>query len=296
MTKTTEVYSGFGGLTALFEGCLPELRAQDFLQEFRIPKTEPDLWVHVSMTPELALPPEEQCIYSAYAFRVYRQAEQCRIYYQTPENGGFWTYSGLQYDLRTPDRMELKLLDHRCAFQMSGILSCITAESLFLRHDRAILHASCIERNGEAILFSAPSGTGKSTQAALWEKYRGAEIVNGDKILLWNPNGRELACGLPYAGTSGICKNRIFPIRAVIMLRQGKENRMIRCKPSEGARMLLRQMPVQAWSHADIASAMRIAGRVAENVPIYSYACVPEECAVDFLEQELKRGEENGET
>ncbi|WP_370839368.1 hypothetical protein [Intestinibacter bartlettii] len=33
----------------------------------------------------------------------------------------------------------------------------------------------------KGILFSAPSGTGKSTQADLWEKYENAEIINGDR-------------------------------------------------------------------------------------------------------------------
>ena len=55
------------------------------------------------------------------------------------------------------------------------------------------------------ILFSGPSGIGKSTQAALWQRYAGAEIVNGDRALVRPDTGT--VSGVFYAGTSGISRN-----------------------------------------------------------------------------------------
>lgn len=54
-------------------------------------------------------------------------------------------------------------------------LSLFGLEKEMIRASSLIFHSAYIAKDGEAILFSAPSETGKSTQAALWEQYRGAE-------------------------------------------------------------------------------------------------------------------------
>ena len=64
------------------------------------------------------------------------------------------------------------------------IFNALALEKVLIAHESIILHASYVNYNGKAILFTAPSGTGKSTQAALWEEYKGAEIVNGDRVII----------------------------------------------------------------------------------------------------------------
>lgn len=58
-----------------------------------------------------------------------------------------------------------------------------------MRRDALVLHCAYMQREGKAILFSAPSGTGKTTQATLWEKHRGTRVVNGDKALIRRVDG-----------------------------------------------------------------------------------------------------------
>ena len=81
---------------------------------------------------------------------------------------------------------------------------------------KMILHSSFIYTEKGAVLFSAPSGVGKSTQAELWRKYKGAEIINGDRAGIFQRDGIWMAGGVPWAGTSGIMKNRIEPIAPII--------------------------------------------------------------------------------
>ena len=106
------------------------------------------------------------------------------------------------------------------------VLKLLELPKLLLEHGGIFLHASFINDRGRAILFTAPKQTGKSTQAALWQRYRGAEIVNGDRALLRRVDGCWRAYGSPYCGTSGICENRALPLRAVVLLRQGKRNEL----------------------------------------------------------------------
>lgn len=91
-----------------------------------------------------------------------------------------------------------------------------------IARDSLILHCAFTEYRGRAILFSAPSGTGKPTQAALWERYRGSRTVNGDRALLRRAGGVWTACGWPVCGSSEICGAGEVPIGAIVMLRQGE--------------------------------------------------------------------------
>lgn len=79
--------------------------------------------------------------------------------------------------------------------------SLFSFERRMICHESLILHCAYIKHEGKAILFSAPSGTGKSTKADLWEKYRGSRTVNGDRALLRKKNGIWHACGWPVCGS-----------------------------------------------------------------------------------------------
>lgn len=76
--------------------------------------------------------------------------------------------------------------------------SLFALERRMLQKDSFILHSAYIRHRGRAILFSAPSGTGKSTQASLWAQYAGAEIINGDRCFI--AEGAGLLDGARLAG------------------------------------------------------------------------------------------------
>ena len=137
----------------------------------------------------------------------------------TPDS--FWGYyreiSESESDI-TIRRAELTMLQYDTCFA-----SLLMLEKQMIQRDSMILHSAYIVYQDEAILFSAPSQTGKSTQAALREKYRKSYTVNGDRSLLRKINGRWYACSWPVCGSSGICNIKDTPIHAIVMLRQGKK-------------------------------------------------------------------------
>ena len=102
-------------------------------------------------------------------------------------------------------------------------LSLLALERRLAEQPCLILHCAYTEYQGKAMLFSAPSGTGKTTQAGLWEQYRESRTVNGDKALLEYDGTAWTANGWPVCGTSGVCENKNAPGRMHCNAEPGKD-------------------------------------------------------------------------
>lgn len=166
--------------------------------------------------------------------------------------------------------------------------SLLALERRMVKRDNMILHCAYVEYHGEAILFSAPSETGKTTQANLWEKYRGSRTVNGDRSLLGKKNGRWNAQGWPVCGTSEVCHDEAFPIRAVVMLSQAKENRAVRMTPGQAFPLVYSQITVNRWNREDHIHTMDLIQDLLESVPVYHLGCTISEEAVECLARILE--------
>ena len=163
--------------------------------------------------------------------------------------------------------------------------SLLALERRLIARDSLILHCAYMVYQGEAILFSAPSETGKTTQANLWEKYRGSRTVNGDRALLGKRKGRWTAQGWPVCGTSEVCHNEEFPIRAVVMLSQAKENQAQQLPPGRAFPLLYSQITVNKWNMKDHLHAIDLIQELAEGVSVFHLGCTISEEAVDCLEK-----------
>ena len=109
--------------------------------------------------------------------------------------------------------------------ESQNTFSHIALEDLLLRRDAVVLHASYIDTIYGGILFSGPSGIGKSTQADLWCRYRNAKQVNGDRPILRRDKSGWKAYGSPYAGSSRCWLNRSsdkpdLPLPVLLLLKQ----------------------------------------------------------------------------
>ena len=172
-----------------------------------------------------------------------------------------------------------------------SFVNLLGLETLLLQHQALLLHSAFIRWRGEGILFSAPSGTGKSTQADLWERYEGAETINGDRAALRLGKNGWTAWGLPYAGSSAIYRNESAPVRAVVMLAQAKENRLRRLTAPEALRLLYPQLTIHHWEASFLNGAMDLAIRLTADVPVYLLECLPDRGAVELLKSTLLAAE-----
>lgn len=165
--------------------------------------------------------------------------------------------------------------------------SSLSLAQLLLPQNAFFIHSSFIDIGGKALLFSAPCGTGKSTQADLWQKHRNAEIINGDKagILV---EDKVYACGVPFCGTSGICQNRTLPLGAIVFLSQSQENTVTKLRGTDALQKLIENTYLDFLAPDEQRMFVDVAIEILNSVPVYGFACTPTQDAVNTLENTLK--------
>lgn len=163
----------------------------------------------------------------------------------------------------------------------------VALPQLLLPFRALVFHASYVAVGGRALLFTAPSQTGKSTQAELWRVHRGAEIINGDKagVTLADP---PTAHGLPFSGTSGICRDRSVPLGAVVVLRQAPENSARRLGPAQAVAALCPNLFADQSVPEEWRLAVELLLDLVSAVPVLELACTPDVRAVETLENAMK--------
>ena len=162
--------------------------------------------------------------------------------------------------------------------------------SIMLDQKEALmLHCSFIKINDRGILFSVPSGIGKSTQARLWEREENAEIINGDRaILRMQEEGIWQAFGLPYAGSSEVYRNESATVGAVVVLQQGMHNELYRLSRGKAYCAVWKELfQSNAFSHLQITVAETLEMMI-KSIPVYKFSCCPDGTAVRFLKNKLE--------
>ena len=171
------------------------------------------------------------------------------------------------------------------------VLESMEVEHLVAQNRGFLFHCAYIDYGGKAILFTAPSETGKSTQAELWREYRGAEIINGDRAAVRLVDGQLLAEGIPFAGSSQYCKNRSLPIAAIVYLGQAPKTSIRKVRGYEAFSKIWEGISVNTWDKEDMELVSEVVQTVARQVPVFHLPCTPDESAVIALEDALRREE-----
>ena len=154
-------------------------------------------------------------------------------------------------------------------FLERSVIQRKVAEKL-LEDNVLLMHGSTVAVDGQAYLFTAPCGTGKSTHTRLWRKVFGerAVMVNDDKPFLRLMDGQVFAYGSPWSGKHGLASNVCYPLRGICVLRRGEENVIRPGVREEISGFLLHQIQPEG----DV----RIPGLLAElmdSVTVWEMAC-----------------------
>ena len=141
------------------------------------------------------------------------------------------------------DALEGKPIRHLTDAQLEITALQRKIAELMFDYDTLVYHGSVVAVDGEAYLFTAKSGTGKSTHTALWRQMLGdrAVMVNDDKPFLHIGESGVTAYGSPWNGKHGLGANINAPLKAICILERGAENSIREIPAGEALFMLLQQ-------------------------------------------------------
>lgn len=165
--------------------------------------------------------------------------------------------------------------------EAAGLIQLLADYGMLILHSSYILTAQ-----GDGIVFSGPSGVGKSTQAALWERFAGAEVINGDRALIRPAD--DTVHGILYCGTSGICRNVSAPLSAIVLPRQADENASRPCPPRAAFGRILNQCAYYPRYAPSAERMTELVAQLVSRIPVFELDCRMDEMAVRTLQNQLR--------
>lgn len=145
---------------------------------------------------------------------------------------------------------------------------------VMLQWNVLLFHGSAVAVDGRCYLFTAKSGTGKSTHARLWRELLGERVtmVNDDKPLLHITPQGVTVYGTPWDGKHHLSTNTCVPLRSICLVTRGETNSCVEIKPGD----MLEQLISQSFISADLQgrmTAMNLLNILTQQVKFYRMSC-----------------------
>ncbi len=137
-----------------------------------------------------------------------------------------------------------------------------------------LMHGALIEYEGRGYIFSAKSGTGKSTHIRLWQKAFGdaVSVVNGDKPIVRYVNGEFIAYGTPWCGKEGLGKNGNVTLSAICFLERAEKNTISSLSASDAVSRIFSQLLIPT-NVEDFDKLSTLLDKMLLSVPCYLLGC-----------------------
>ena len=158
-------------------------------------------------------------------------------------------------------------------------------------HDGLMLHSSAVVVDGYAYLFSADSGTGKSTHTNLWLKKFGdkAFIINDDKPAIRKIDGEWYVFGTPWCGKNNTNKNAKAKLGAIVFLERSEENWIENESIQDAIKKFFRQTTRKLNKEQNMDKVLSTMEKVLSEVPIYKMGCNISEEAAKMAYEKIRR-------
>ena len=158
-------------------------------------------------------------------------------------------------------------------------------------HDGLMLHSSAVVVDGYAYLFSADSGTGKSTHTNLWlEKFGDkAFIINDDKPAIRKIDGEWDVFGTPWCGKNNTNKNAKAKLGAIVFLERSEENWIEEENIKDAIPKFFRQTTRKLNVEKNMDTVLKTMEKVLSEVPIYNMGCNISEDAAKMAYEKIRR-------
>ncbi len=164
---------------------------------------------------------------------------------------------------------------------------------LALRHNMIAIHSASILYQGKAWLFSAPSGTGKSTHTKFWHDLYQVPYLNGDLNLMGFENGEVIVYGMPWCGTSGIATTEKYPLGGIVLLQRDERNFVEELAPDQQQLGIFQRLISPTWLPEQVEKELDLCGKIIHQVPVMRLHCTnnPDAAEVmkDAIDHSLKK-------
>ncbi len=163
-----------------------------------------------------------------------------------------------------------------------------------LKNNGFVFHSSTIEYNNKGILFSADSGTGKSTHTQQWLKYYPYEtrLINDDTPFIRIINGKVKVFGTPWAGKSDLNMNVMVPLDTIVFLERGLECSIESLEFKTAFDKFVRQSFILPFTDLFM-KYLSLAEKVLKSTRIALLRCNISKKAVDTVKNYLEANDEN---
>ena len=155
-------------------------------------------------------------------------------------------------------------------------------------YNTVIFHGSAIAVDGQGYLFTAKSGTGKSTHTKLWRQLlkEKAIMINDDKPLIHI--GETITIyGTPYNGKHRLGNNISVPLKAICILKRSKENHIKPISKTEAYTMLLQQV-YRPHNINQLTKTLQLVDKMADKVQLYQLECNMDITAAEIAYKAMK--------
>ena len=161
-----------------------------------------------------------------------------------------------------------------------------------IKFNGLMLHSSAVVLDGKAYLFSAPSGTGKSTHTSRWVSYFGSDrafIINDDKPAIREMDGQFMVMGTPWSGKTAMNENVSVPAAAVAFIERSETNRIERLTPAQALKHIMWQT-VRPTKEENMERLLTTLDSFIRQVPVYKLYCNISDEAVQVAYEAMKEG------
>ena len=137
-----------------------------------------------------------------------------------------------------------------------------------------LFHGSAISLDGEVYLFTAKSGTGKSTHTRLWREVFGerAVMINDDKPLLAVGEDGTFVFGTPWNGKHRLGTNVSAKLKAICILERSEKNAI----KEENSMAVFPEILSQTYRFSDVAGMKQVLitlDKMLKQVKVYRLGC-----------------------
>lgn len=159
-----------------------------------------------------------------------------------------------------------------------------------LRFDGFQLHSSAVMLDGKAYLFSAPSGTGKSTHTEKWCRLFGAQLLNDDKPVLRLQQGQWIAYGTPWSGKHDLSLPTGVPLGGIAFLRRAEENRITRLDAQEAVPLIISQS-LRFLNTEQMTLQLTLIDQLLRQMPVWLLECRNDDQAAYLSYEHMRCGQ-----